>query len=101
MIKIYGMKTCPDCMAVDKQAEGNNRYEVIDIGDHVKYLKEFLYLRDNSPAFAEAREKGYIGIPCFVLEDGTVTLDPEKALDPCRNSNIFSILFVLQIEQRQ
>ena len=66
MIKIYGMKTCPDCMAVDKQAEGNNRYEVIDIGDHVKY-------------FAEAREKGYIGIPCFVLEDGTVTLDPEKA----------------------
>lgn len=79
MIKIYGMKTCPDCMAVDKQAEGNNRYEVIDIGDHVKYLKEFLYLRDNSPAFAEARKKGYIGIPCFVLEDGTVTLDPEKA----------------------
>ena len=72
MIKIYGMKTCPDCMAVDKQAEGNNRYEVIDIGDHVKYLKEFLYLRDNSPAFAEAREKGYIGIPCFVLEDGTL-----------------------------
>ena len=59
MIKIYGMKTCPDCMAVDKQAEGNNRYEVIDIGDHVKYLKEFLYLRDNSPAFAEAREKWY------------------------------------------
>ena len=66
-------------MAVHKQAGGNNRYEVIDIGDHVKYLKEFLYLRDNSPAFAEAREKGYIGIPCFVLEDGTVTLDPEKA----------------------
>lgn len=32
MIKIYGMKTCPDCIAVDKHVEGDNRYEIIDIG---------------------------------------------------------------------
>ena len=24
MIKIYGMKTCPDCIAVDKHVEGDN-----------------------------------------------------------------------------
>jgi len=65
MIKIYGMNTCPDCIAVDKHVEGDNRYEVIDIGDHVKYLKEFLYLRDNSPAFAEAREKGILVYPAL------------------------------------
>ena len=48
MIKIYGMKTCPDCIAVDKHVEGDKRYEIIDIGSHIKYLKEFLHLRDNN-----------------------------------------------------
>lgn len=79
MIKIYGMSTCPDCIAVDKQVEGDNHYEIIDIGSHVKYLKEFLRLRDNNSVFDEARKHGYAGIPCFVLEDGTVTLSPEEA----------------------
>lgn len=78
MIKIYGMKSCPDCVAVDKQAEGNPQYEVIDIGEHVRYLKEFLRLRDTNAVFDEARREGYAGIPCFVLEDGTVTLDPKE-----------------------
>lgn len=79
MIKIYGMKSCPDCVAVDKQVEGDSRYQVIDIGEHVRLLKEFLRLRDTNPAFDEAKKKGYAGIPCFVLEDGTVTLNPEEA----------------------
>lgn len=79
MIKIYGMPSCPDCVWVDKQVEGNPRYEVIDIGSHVLKLKEFLRLRDNNKAFDEARRKGAAGIPCFVLEDGTVTLNPEEA----------------------
>ena len=78
MIKIYGMKSCPDCVAVDRQVEGDSRYQVIDIGEHVRLLKEFLRLRDNNPVFDEAKEKGYAGIPCFVLEDGTVTLNPKR-----------------------
>lgn len=79
MIKIYGMKSCPDCVAVDRQVEGDSRYQVIDIGEHVRLLKEFLRLRDTNPVFDEAKKKGYAGIPCFVLEDGTVTLNPEEA----------------------
>ncbi len=79
MIKIYGMNTCPDCIAVDKHVEGDNHYEVIDIGSHIKYLKEFLRLRDNNAVFDEAKKYGYAGVPCFVLEDGTVTLSPEEA----------------------
>ena len=58
---------------------GNNRYEVIDIGRHVRDLKAFLKLRDHEPVFAEAKQYGAAGIPCFVLEDGTVTLSPEEA----------------------
>ena len=57
MIKIYGMKTCPDCIAVDKHVEGDSRYEVIDIGSHIKYLKEFLRLRDNNVVFDESLSK--------------------------------------------
>lgn len=79
MIKIYGMKTCPDCIAVDQQIEGNPNYKMIDIGEHVRFLKEFLKLRDNNAVFDDAKKYGYAGIPCFVLEDGTVTLSPEDA----------------------
>ena len=79
MIKIYGMETCPDCTYVEEQVKGNDKYEVIDIGRHVKDLKAFLKLRDNSPVFDEAKRNGAAGIPCFVLEDGTVTLNPEDA----------------------
>ena len=58
MIKIYGMPTCPDCTYVEEQIKGNDRYQVIDIGAHVKNLKEFLRLRDSSPAFDGARRSG-------------------------------------------
>lgn len=79
MIKIYGMDTCPDCTYVEAQVKGNDRYEIIDIGQHVKNLKAFLKLRDHSSVFDEAKRIGAAGIPCFVLEDGTVTLRPEDA----------------------
>lgn len=79
MIKIYGMDTCPDCTYVEEQVKGNNQYEVIDIGRHVRDLKAFLKLRDHHPAFDVAKRIGAAGIPCFVLDDGTVTLNPEDA----------------------
>lgn len=79
MIKIYGMPTCPDCTYVEEQVEGNDKYTVIDISRHVKDLKEFLRLRDSNPAFDEAKKNGWVGIPCFVLEDGSVTLIAEEA----------------------
>ena len=46
---------------------------------HVRDLKAFLRLRDHHPALNEAKSVGAVGIPCFVLEDGTVTLNPEDA----------------------
>lgn len=77
MIKIYGMPSCPDCAFVEEQVKGNENYEVIDIGKHVRALKAFLRLRDSHPAFDGAKRVGAAGIPCFVLADGTVTLVPE------------------------
>ncbi len=77
MIKIYGMRSCPDCSYVEEQVHGDERFEVIDIGAHVSDLKAFLRLRDKLPIFDELKKVGTIGIPCFVLENGTVTLTPE------------------------
>lgn len=77
MIKIYGMRSCPDCSYVEEQVHGDERFEVIDIGAHVSDLKAFLRLRDTLPIFDELKKVGTIGIPCFVLENGTVTLTPE------------------------
>lgn len=62
-----------------RASKDNNQYEVIDIGQHVRDLKAFLRLRDHHPALNEAKSVGAVGIPCFVLEDGTVTLNPEDA----------------------
>lgn len=42
MIKIYSMNTCPDCIYVEEQIQGDDRYEIIDIGSNVKYLKDCL-----------------------------------------------------------
>ncbi len=42
MIKIYGMETCPDCTYVEEQVKGNDNYEVIDIGQHVKKSQSIL-----------------------------------------------------------
>ena len=45
MIKMFVMQTCPYCEYVEKQVEGNPDFEVIDIGKHVRNLKQFLDLR--------------------------------------------------------
>lgn len=80
MIKIYGTKTCPDCAYICEQIKGNtDNYEFVDIGEHVKNLKEFLVMRDTSPVFEECRTNSYVGIPCFVFEDGKISLVPEDA----------------------
>jgi len=90
MIKIYGMPSCPDCTYLDSQIQGNANYEKINIGEKTASLKEFLKLRDTSPVFQNIRGSGSIGIPCFVLEDGTVTLSPEEAGLKSRPEETFS-----------
>ena len=64
------MHTCPDCEYVEKQVVGNSNFEVIDIGKHVRNLKQFIKLRDTNPAFDEAKAVDDLGIPCYVLEEG-------------------------------
>ncbi len=79
MIKVYGMETCPGCQAVKPQLLGReDEFEYVDIGSHVRLLKEFLRLRDTRDEFAEIRKDGRAGIPCFLTEEGDITFDPEE-----------------------
>ena len=79
MVTVLVMQTCPDCTRIDAQKKENPNAHVIDTGANVRNLKAFLQLRDNNPTFAAARQMGFVGIPCFVLEDGTVTLSSLEA----------------------
>ena len=80
---MYVMKTCPYCAHVMKQVVGNPHFKVIDIGEDVHDMKEFLKLRDNNPAFDEEKATGDVCIPCSVREDGSVTLSSKDVgLEP-------------------
>ena len=74
MTKIYVMESCPDCTEVKALYSNPPEYELIDIGRQARSLKEFLALRDQHPAFVKVRERGNIGIPCFVREDDSVAI---------------------------
>lgn len=76
MLKIYGSMLCKDCVQCrnDLDAAGVE-YEYLDFSDKLQYLKEFVAIRDKSALFDDARKEGYIGIPCLVSDDGSVSLD--------------------------
>ena len=50
-----------------------------DITKTTATLKEFLRYHDHDPLFAPVKEAGRIGIPLFLLEDGTRTLELQQA----------------------
>lgn len=76
MLKIYGSMLCKDCVdcLADLQ-KANVEFLFCDFADSLIYLKEFLKIRDENSLFDSVREKGSIGIPAIVKEDGSVTLD--------------------------
>ena len=79
---IYGTMICADCVEL-KQWLGEHPekggWTWVDITESTQNLKDFLAVRDKNPVFDEVRSAGNIGIPCFVMENGEVLLDAEKA----------------------
>ena len=78
-VKMYGMKSCPDVRVALVLLE-NKKVEVDfrDFAADIKYLKEFLAIRDKSPLFDEIKARGGIGIPCFVSDDGSVSFAADE-----------------------
>ena len=81
MLKIYGSMLCKDCVeCVDNLKKANVEFEFLDFAESLLNLKEFLKIRDENELFGAVREKGSIGIPAIVKEDGSLTLDWEEFL---------------------
>lgn len=76
-ITMYGAAICPDCVeakvALEKVEDIQIDYR--SITESTKILKEFLAYRDNDELFVDVIREGRIGIPFFILEDGTKTFD--------------------------
>ncbi len=79
-MKVYGAPICRGCR--NYKAIQNRRgfeAEYVDITGSTENLREFLRMRDQEPIFESVRERGAIGIPLFVREDGYKTLDMDEA----------------------
>ena len=82
-MKMYSSEICPGCKAFKAlMAERGieEAFEIVDITEDVRKMREFLKLRDNEEAFAQVREHSFIGIPSFVNDNGEITLDENVAL---------------------
>ena len=80
---MYGSRICSDCVWAEKKIleRDDIELEYRQMTKDVKTLKEFLVYRDNEDIFKSAIEKGYIGIPFFILEDGRKTLDIKEVIN--------------------
>lgn len=80
MLKVYGSDICIDCRNYSAiQRKRGFEAEYVDITASTANLKAFLTLRDSEPMFAPVKERGGIGIPLFVREDGAKTFDVDEA----------------------
>ncbi len=77
-MKIYGTDLCPDCVEAKKKLDEKNiPYDYVDITASIGNLKAFVKMRDEEPAFDEAKKAGAVGVPAFVLDDGEIRLEIE------------------------
>jgi glutaredoxin-related protein len=70
-IFVFGSEQCPDCLVLKDFLEANQvRFTFIDILNSLGKLKMFLKYRDSLPIFEAIQQKGSIGIPFLVVDDG-------------------------------
>lgn len=91
-MKIYGSDICIDCRILKAVLKARGiEADFIDITENTGNLREFLGIRDHDSHFEKVRnwEGGAIGIPCFVSDEGSVTLNVDEAFSwigqPCMN----------------
>ena len=80
-ITLIGSHLCPDTIyAVNRLAEAGIEMEYKDILSCHAALREYLHIRETSPLYAEIRGTERLGVPCFIREDGSMTLELKDIL---------------------
>ncbi len=74
---MYGAPICNDCVAAKEQLIQleDIKLDYRNITESTTILKEFLAYRDHESMFEPIKKEGRIGIPFFILEDGTKTFE--------------------------
>lgn len=82
MLKVYGSKHCPDCTAAKEALDENGAaYEFVDILESLDNLHEYIVIRDrNDAVFEKVKKVEGLGIPMFVADDGSVSLNVNNYL---------------------
>ncbi|MDR1550456.1 MAG: glutaredoxin [Hungatella sp.] len=80
-ITIIGSHLCPDTLyALHKLIDKKASVDFKNLSADLKDLKAYLAARETEPAYEAVKRNGGIGIPFFILEDGTKTLDLDEVL---------------------
>lgn len=75
-LTVIGSHLCPDTLyALNRLAGAGAEVEFKDILSCHAALQDYLMLREISPLYRVICGTRRLGIPCFVREDGTMTLD--------------------------
>ncbi|HNX31975.1 MAG TPA: glutaredoxin domain-containing protein [Holophaga sp.] len=70
-IFLFGSEQCPDCVVMKEFLDAHQvRYSFIDVLGSLGKLKMFLKYRDSMQAFEAVKEKGGVGIPFLLVNDG-------------------------------
>lgn len=74
-VTVIGSHMCPNTLgALSKLYDADVAVDFRDIfGSHAD-LKMFLQIRDTNELYADIRGTDRIGLPCFILDDGEITL---------------------------
>ncbi len=80
-IEVIGSHNCPDTLyAVAKLKEACADVDFVNLSAGLPELKRYLFFRDTCPLYDAVKERGSIGIPLFVFEDGSVTMELSEVL---------------------
>ena len=81
-ITVVGSHLCPDTLyALCELRKKHVDIDFKNLSASLDGLKEYLSLREELEIYKDIRENKGIGIPCFILEDGTKTLSLDEVLN--------------------
>lgn len=81
-ITVIGSHLCPDTLyALNRLSGAGAEIDFKDILSCHAVLQDYLEIRESSPLYEEIRGTRCLGIPCFVREDGTMTLNLNDILE--------------------
>lgn len=81
IMKFIGTRVDRDCYDAENVLKQSGiKFEYVDISASSENLKFFLDLRDHREEFVELKKQGYVGLPCFLLENGNILFDENEIL---------------------